>query len=367
LLNAGKISEIGGMVISYKVQPVSNIEQLTQLMAGEADVDVYLGYSTTIMTPFMMGTGFYTPLNGSGAIGGYLDNCFDRIADAARLSSGDIWMLPLYAAADVLWYVPENFERFGLTPGDSRYFDGFVETVKRLNAESREYAAFVDRPFVLMRDLQYQYDMTCNDFAAKKADYNTDLFMRMFTTIYENYPDVLGPHPLFRNSRLEWDRMGFVADMPNYNKNVVIFKQEYIDKHLDDIKDPLDGWRVLPLPRVSEDVQGNIVYLQYAVINPLSRNKDAAMKLLETIAANPLETIRERCFLIEDPGAYRDYYDISQPGFHDLLQLFHDSMVVVGGYASEDKNYADEYQAGRLTAEEAIMTLQREVEIWLNE
>jgi hypothetical protein len=376
LLNTGIISEASGITISYKMDFIYEVERTTALMAGEPDVDVYLGYATSIETSSRLNTGLYVPLNQSGIIKDYLDNCFDYISDIAHTPSGDTWMLPLYAGAVVLWYVPENMERFGVTPEDIRYFDGFVETVKRLNEESTEQSAYVDFPLTLMQDLQFQYETTYHNYEENKVDYNTDLFTRIFKTIYEDFTAYGDPHPIFRSSILDeqWRANNRLAwEQPCYDKRRVIFKQAGVDSHMNRIieilkSDPLDGWRALPMPRVSEDVQGNAVYLQYAVINPLSRNKETAMKLLETIAANPLEMIRERHFLTKDPEAYREYYDISQPGFHDLLQVFQDGMVVIGGYPGDYNNhYIAEYQSGRLTAEEAIMTLQREVEMWLNE
>ena len=379
LLRTGTIQEISDTSISYKMQPESPLSRLTEFMAGEPDVDVYLGYSTGIETLSMFST-FHVPLNGSEAIKSYLDNCFDYISDAAHSPDGDIWMLPLYGYAEVLWYVPENLDRFNVSPDDMRYFDGFVEIIKRINEDRTLYAAYVDYPMLLMDNLTYQYEMTYNDYTAKKVDYNTELFTRIFTTIFEGYPKSGEAHPIFGlTSWQEGDQQVPFWTLPNYDKSRAVFKYGFgwhmndIDEygiHMEDTDSPFDGWRVMPAPRVSKDVKGNAVYLQYAVINPLSKNKAAAMKLLETIAANPFETIRERHFLIKDPEAYRDYYDISQLGFHDLLRVFEDGMVVIGGYPGDLKytyQYIDDYRSGRLTAEEAILVLQREVEMWLNE
>jgi hypothetical protein len=368
LLDTASIYNIGNVSISYIPMPSYDRERLIQFMAGEPDVDIYHNYSTSIITPTTLNMGAFAPLSNSKIINDYLDNCFDSISDAARAPSGEIWMLPLYAHVDVLWYVPENFERFDLTPEDVRYFDDFIETIKWLNKESSEYAVYVTAPYLLMSNLQNQYETTYHNYAENKVDYNTDLFKRIFTTMYDNYPEHGELHPIFRSGLVEKDRQALLQNMPDYNKRKVIFKHSGFSNHMEYVNDPFDGWRALPTPRVSEDVQGNAVILQYAVINPLSRNKEAAMKLLETIAANPFETIRERHFLTKDPEAYREYYDISQPGFQDLLQVFQDGMVVTLNYPGEHSSqYIFEYQSGRLTAEEAIMTLQREVEMWLNE
>jgi ABC-type glycerol-3-phosphate transport system substrate-binding protein len=369
LINTSVVHKRSNITANYFIPPLDNMEQLAQLMAGDPDVDIYIFRTTYLHTWPIFNMGMYTPLTGSEIIRRYLDNCFDYIAKGAQTDSGEIWMLPLYADANVLWYVPENFERFGLTPGDVRYFDGFVETVKRLNAESREYAVYVDYPSFLWYGSKMQYNITYNNFIEKKADYNTELFMDIFTTMWGGWHRYDNErHPLFRNSYSEWDGISLVNEMPNYNKNKVIFKYDSVHMHLSAIKDPLNGWRALPSPRISADVQGNIYGCTYAIVNPLSKKKETAIRFLETIAQDPFATIIMEHFLYKDPEAYHNKYDISLLGFQDLFSIFRDGEIHFDAvHPDQYEAYVDDYQAGRLTAEEAIMTLQREVEIWLNE
>jgi hypothetical protein len=367
LLNTDNIHALSGITVSYIKPPASEMEELAQFMAGEPDVDIYINYSTTFKTQTTRSKGIFVPLGDSEIISSYLGGCFDYIADYAHTSSGDVWMLPLYGYLSVLFYVPENFDKFGLTIEDIQYFDGFIETVKRLNKESEEFSVYIDSPPVLMFDLQSQYEKTYNYYADRVVDFNTELFTRIFSTIWSGWSIAENTrHPFFRNSYDDRANAWF-EDHPSYDKDKVIFKLEHFNEHFRYISIPIDGWRVLPLPRISENVSGNILSLQYAAVNPLSRNKEAAAHLLETIAASPLETISMDTLLLKDPEVYAKRYDISQLGFRDLLRIFQNGAIKTSAYPQESYDYINDFQAGRLTAEEAVMVLQREVEMWLNE
>ena len=369
LINTLEVTKRSNITAQYIKPPMYVSEQLAQLMAGDADIDIYVFQAAYPQTMPILKMGMYVPLNGSATIGNYLNNCFDYIAEVARSDSGDVWMLPLYTTTAALWYVPENFYQFNLSPDDVKYFDDFIETIKRLNEESAALAAYVDYPVLMADDLRHQYERTYNDFYKKTANYNTDLFTRMFSTMwggwhrYENER-----HPLFRNSYLEWDNSGMIVDMPNYDRNKVIFKYDSVNTHMSAIQDPLKGWRVLPAPRLSDDVRGNISSCTYAVVNPLSKKKETAIRYLETVVQDPFAMINGHYFLYKYQEDYRGKYDSTQLGFQDLFSIYQDGIIHIDSrYPMMHDDYVDDYQAGRLTAEEAILVLQREVEMWLNE
>jgi ABC-type glycerol-3-phosphate transport system substrate-binding protein len=371
LFNIPMIRNESNITATWVNAPNGFTEQLAQIMAGDPDVDIYVYGSASPQTIAMRDMGMYVPLNDSAGINDYLDQCFDYVSEAAHTKTGDIWMIPLSTYTMVLWYVPENFEKIGLAPEDIKYFDGFINAVKRINREHKDYAAYVDFPVPLEYELKRQYDITYNNFSEKKVNYNTELFINHFTTMWDGWRvEENGQHPLFRNSLSERARNVITDAMPNYNKSKVAFKYDAIRIHMTGTNNPLDGWRALPIPRISEDVQFNgIDRCIFAVVNPLSRNKEAAIRFLETVTQDPFTMLSNtHFFLYKDQEAYSDMYDISLPGFKDLHSIFQNGIIHIdSAYPLENYNYVIDYQAGRLTAEEAIMTLQREVEMWLNE
>lgn len=48
-----------------------------------------------------------------------------------------------------------------------------------------------------------------------------------------------------------------------------------------------EGWRALPAPMLDNSVQGDTVYVDCAIINPYSENKELALWYLELVARNP--------------------------------------------------------------------------------
>lgn len=111
-------------VFSEQPQDLDKLQEfLTSIMAGDDAIDIYILSMEHSETKALMEQGGYASLNDSAPIHTYLDSCFDWVGESARTSDGDVWMLPLYYDMQALCYVPENFERFDLTPEDVSTFD----------------------------------------------------------------------------------------------------------------------------------------------------------------------------------------------------------------------------------------------------
>ena len=127
----------------------------------------------------------------------------------------------------------------------------------------------------------------------------------------------------------------------------------------------------MPAPKFSEEVQGDEVRGVALVLNPHSRQKELAMAYLEAVARDPVGIYESQwytSFLFSDRSVYRESYDVGLPAFQDLYELF--AGGTVNPYPSGYPYYfmiVDEYQTGRLTLDEALDKLQREMDMYLNE
>ena len=134
--------------------------------------------------------------------------------------------------------------------------------------------------------------------------------------------------------------------------------------------DFFDKWRAFPIPKISEKITYCSVGMSVAIINPASENKEAALKVLETIAENYFDTARgvKYSFLFADRSAYPEYYHTGSDIFNDYYEIFSNGVVsTLSVDIATSRPEIDDYQAGKLTLEEAVAEYQRQVDIWLNE
>jgi len=130
----------------------------------------------------------------------------------------------------------------------------------------------------------------------------------------------------------------------------------------------LDGWRALPMPRISKDVKGNVVNMSCAFINPHSKKVKEAIKYLEAIAEHPFDAITDvgTALFFIDISIYADAYDISQPAFMDVFDIMSNGIISNVSFNPSD-TIINDYISGKLTLNEAVAKIQREAEMWLNE
>jgi ABC-type glycerol-3-phosphate transport system substrate-binding protein len=282
--------------------------------------------------------------------------------------SGDIWMLPISLDASAIWYVPENLEKFDIRPEELLYLDDFLKLSERMPKEGFP-AAYVDSAINFADQMLFQYDMTYNNFKEKKVNYVIPLYKALFEKMWGGwtYKSPKPRHPLFRNSQDDYQGELITESAP-YDKSRVIYKHCGIGKHLNMSSVSLEGWRVLPVPRITPDIKNNYVSMYCAFINPYSKNKELALEHLEAITKVPFDFwLREGVLLFKGKEMYEERYDITQPAFEDIYNIMKNGDVSHTGGFFPSLDIIDDYQNDRLTLDEAITAIQREAEMWLNE
>jgi len=367
-----------GVTGIYTNQPTSSwdayTEFLTSIIAGDDSIDIYILTMNESITRALRDQGGYVPLTGSGTIQAYLDSCFDWVREAATTPGGDIWMLPLNYDALMMWYVPEGFERFNISPADVSTFDGYLQVLERLNREKGDFETFS----TFLQGVEYywftQYEMTYNDYDNGIVDFDTDVFRRYFKNMWAGW-DIEGDpnnksthHPVMQFDQLEWWNWNPLEHpiQPDYDLERVIFKTEMYSFKLDSGFN-LEDWRVLPLPRVSENVQHNYFNFTYALVNPFSNNKELAIEFLEAAARDMLSTITRPAFVLKELSAYEGYFDMSLPVFMDLHSIFNNGAVIENIFPDGYMSIVADYQKGKLSLQESVDEIQRRVMFWASE
>jgi ABC-type glycerol-3-phosphate transport system substrate-binding protein len=359
-------SGITGMYVPQPTDLDGLYAFLTSIMAGDDKIDVYmLGYGGE-WTNALRDQGYYVPLNDSAPIKRYLSRCFDWVSAAASAPNGDTWMLPLSYDMYALWYVPENFAQFNLTPADVSTLDACLRTIEELQPVKGSYITFA-RAFSYEIDLFYHYEMLYCDYPNGIANFKTDRFRGLFETMWAGWNLSGGlRHPVFE--RDDDFKTHYYEDeiYEEYDTERMIFKLGYVLNQFDGVRD-ITEWRALPIPRLSAEIDHNVVTCNIALVNPHGKNKELATAYLEAAAEDMFTTVKQPAFVLKDPASYEGYYDMSQPVYQDIHNLFRDGILWDGFFQYQRADIPMDYQNGKLTLDEAVDEIQRRADLWLNE
>lgn len=352
-----------------KCKPRNNQDDnvLLKIMAGDTDVDIYiLGYSTVQK---LIEKGIYTPID-SDVIREFNDGCFDYINGYTYTDSGELVLMPIFANFPAIVYPQAAADELGFTKDDLKYYDNFIEVVKDNYGGQR--IAFTTGS-ILFNEMEFQYDNYYCDFANKQADYMTNEYKKLYSTLegWQRYGDPFSGEvstvpPYFLNKVIN-------AELLTDQNNVLLFNT-YLSNAYDDIigymseRNDVSGWRATPIPRISEKVTGNRAMVTFAFVNPYSERKDEAVKVLEAVANNYFKCLSgsQYSLIRKDLTEYPDSYYPDSELFNDFYEIAKNGDIYQTGLGGTH-NDIEEYQNGRATLDEAIAMYQREVEIWLNE
>lgn len=371
-LDAKRIAADSGIQTRYVVGEIGTEAFLAEIMAGNPNVDVYVLSMSAKEAQLIKEKGMFISLNSSEVIKEYRDACFSYVAEGMTTDAGDIWMLPVGIDSSAIWYVEDNLEQFQIQTEQFYTMEKFTELAKGMKEKLKgsEYRTYVT-PMIIGNDWIEQYDSEYCDFVKGDANYVTDVYKNLYRTLWSGWK-VYGQdagHPYFTSWMKEDEEYGLLANHPCYNLERVVYKYSLMSEHLK--YGDLYGWRVLPTPVISEEVQGNKVTITGLIINPYSSKKELAMRYLESIAKNPLGIyggayMTTTSFLFEDIDTYEGFYDTSLQAMMDIYAIFKDGRPGVASYPYYF-SIVNDYQEGRLTLDEAIARLQRDTEMWLNE
>lgn len=378
-LDTSVLKWYSGMKSRFLEMPIDFETAATELMAGNSDVDIYLLPSGHPVSLRCRDLGMYVSLNESDIITDYLESCWDSVQGAAAAENGDIWMLPIDIGVDTTWYIPENMKVFGLSEQNLDTMQHYMETLERLNGNTGEYRYYNNATyFISLCDARY--DLNYNDYEKKQIDFKTDLYRWLAKTLWTGWDmNSDAPyHPLFHRTNQDYEAgfAGTVGETYDFDQSRVIFKTGHDAEHLmyyfvenGEINEKLQGWRVMAAPAVediSEKIPGGLVF---AMVNPYSKQKEAAVEYLEGLITGGAAARRSATavFLQKDLEAYSDIYDVSLPAVRDLQELYGKATIRFGYCWDGYTTYINEYQRGLITLEQALDRAQKRRETGLME
>ena len=348
-----------GISASISKLPIYDEEIKLMLLAGDDDVDIYIFSSSRRTGIDIRRMGCYVPLTDK-AILGERGRYFDWLRDYTANGSGEVWCVPLAASTYAAFCVPENLKTLGIATDALASLDGFFSALEKVKAQSKYkfYGSALDFGDVMTES----YNVNHSYF-----EYG-ELFGKMFERLYSGWLIWSDPsegkaeHPLFNNIAMSEDAR---TKLKAEDMAFTVINTAYFSDNFENTGD----WLALPLPALSSADEKNPVTVDYAIINPFSKKKEAAEAYLGYIAENGLKYLKNKSFIFNDRALYGDFADAAGPCFDGLYGLFENGAVYerVVPVAAEFREDIIAYQKGELTLDEYIADLERVSEMSSNE
>ena len=346
-------------------------ETKVKLLANDSDVDIYIVASSEV--PDYMSAGYYTPIE-SDVIEKYIDSCHEVLSELAY-ASDKIAFMPVSLSINAILIPISAISETEVTPEKIEYLDDFLKFVREYDGNRIAYT----NSSSLFSDLENQYEILYfSDTSNKDINFITPEYMHIYSEIlsYTNSDDKIGATLGFEhnltgdysnNSEKALCTFGSYSSAENFtDKRLNTDPNVYMTSGSTDF---FEKWRAFPIPKISEDVISGIGGGTYALINPYSENKEAALKVLELLASDYFKYTGNTLsgFMYEDKSMYPESYHPDSEIFNDFLNIIDDNTTMAYYTFSVQRLDIDDYQAGKLTLEEAVAEYQRQVDIWLNE
>ena len=342
-----------------------------KIMAGDSDVDIYFISATLART--LMDKDIYIPIE-SDLIKSFNDGCFDYIENACASKNGDIALIPISSYVPSIVYPIEAQEEVGFKREDLFFYDSFMDIARNHNTDRLVFQT----ADVIYEGLHAQYEEYYCDFENNKFDYTTDLYKNFYGELLN--PTITGDDPaisLLINPIKYVDERHPEANLtslddPNYYPDITLFsagRYAYCD-YADQCPKFFEQWRAVPVPKISEKVNGNYIEVTFAYINPYTENYEDAVAALEVIAQNLSDISTNESaysFLYEDKSAYASRYHTDSEVFSDFYEIAANGFLSDYRLIYELRDDIRQFDEGRITVDEAVEMYQRQVEIWLNE
>ena len=346
-------------------------EIILKMLAGDDDIDIYFISNSQLHN--VIDCGFYTIIE-SEIIDNYISQCRDILQEYSTVD-GKTAFVPVSSGASAILIPKSAIEETGVTAQDIEYLDDFLEFVRNYDGDRIAYT----NSSSLFSNLEGQYKSVYCDFENKEANFETPLYMHIYEEIWGGWQDpkdgvgaTIGfEHNLTgdysNNSEKALCTYGSYIDAENFtDKRLNTDPNVYMTSGSTDF---FEKWRAFPIPKISEEVTSNSASAAFAFINPFSENKDAALYVLETIASDFYKYAGNNSkysMMFSDISAYPDYFYTDSNIFSDYFEMLKNAKLSKFVFPAA-RTDIDDYQAGKLTLEEAVAEYQRQVDIWLNE
>ena len=362
------IRKITGLNVgTYRIDMPDNLETANayltgQLVEGNNDIDIFILYANTALGDLLDEEGICYPLNSSKIISEENEMMFDDIADGFKTESGSIWGIPWNYYMFVMAALPENMEKEGLSED---IFDDVFNMTDALKSLSLDYR---NKKVYIMGE-QYGLALMSSYIANNKGntDYNSELFRNSFKVMWDGWEMYSqggwGNHKLMGSGNRTVKINGKKTQLSTY-KLARYFDEETTLFNMVTERDILnedilpEGARIYPIPPISKEYKPECNVSMVMVINPNSRHKENALKVLEAVTEFNHQT-GQLGVVYENISDYPDFYETDSDVFKQIYEINKNAVFSPGGIAlSVWSNDIRPYQQKKTDLDTIIKTMQ---------
>lgn len=362
------IRKITGLNVgTYRIDMPDNFETANsyltgQLVEGNNDIDIFILYADTALGDLLDEEGICYPLNSSKIISEENEMMFDDIADGYKTESGSIWGIPCNYYMFVMAALPENMEKEGLS--EDIFVDIFTMTdgLKSLSLDDRNKKVYI-------MGEQYGFALMSTYIANNKGntDYSSELFRNFFKVMWDGW-NMYGQggwanHKLMGSGNRTVKINGKKTQLSTY-KLARYFDEETTLFNMVTERDILnedilpEGARIYPIPPISKDYRPEYNGQMVMVINPNSRHKENALKVLEAVTEFNHQT-GQLGVIYENISDYPEFYETDSDFFKQIYEINKNAVFSPGGIAlSVWSNDIRPYQQKKTDLDTVIKTMQ---------
>ena len=357
LFDYTKLSQLSGMNI--EVHGFTDENRTLKILAEDSDIDIYFFFHDD--AKYILDNNLVAPID-SDIIDEFNSKTFEALQKVCVDENGNTVMMPLEYSILSLFVPKQAVEELGLTAQNIEYWEDFYNYLTNYNGPRKSYG----NGFNLFHLIEMQYHYYNCDLENGEFDYDNEDFRRLYETLLGNWVfDGSGyDPPYFLNIHLN----NYDPDENLFDLNVISSYLSLFDSENNEMRS--QEFVTFPVPKYDENVEKNLVTMAaFAYINPYSENKEAAVKLLETIAENYFSIISRNCmyFIFSDTSMYPETIDTESQLFKDFIAMSDNSEMLFYDFNDVVSEIDHEYAYKELTLDEAIEERTRVVDIKLNE
>lgn len=374
LSNAAALSGLEAKFVQYSPSDVS-----VKIMAGDSDIDIYV--VSSVYLDILIKKGLCLPIK-SDIIDGFNAECFDYISELCRDGNGNTVAMPIGNEFSFITYPVQAAEEVGFTNDSIAYMEDFQNLVENYDGARTSYASL----FGPILNYMTQYNNFLCDFENKRADYDTELFRKIYglfdgwrldsfelngtSPVPTGFLDPISVgSPNVDRVVLDSQKSLFLVGTTDYTTFTWVSKADPFAFDAPDFD--VDDWRAVHIPWISDSVDKNICSPIYAVVNPYSKHFDEAVKALEYIAENfyaSVDSILNGCpFVKKDISDYPERYMKDTQIFKDVFEIAENGYAALSPSTLASMDDFIDYQSGRVSLDEAIKIYSRQIDAYLNE
>ena len=362
------IRKITGLNVgTYRIDMPDNLETANayltgQLVEGNNDIDIFILYADTALGDLLDEEGICYPLNSSKIISEENEMMFDDIADGFKTESGSIWGIPCNYYMYVIATLPENMEIEGLSEDIFDDIFTMTDALKSLSLDDRNKKVYI-------MGEQYGFALMSTYIANNKGntDYSSELFRNFFKVMWDGW-NMYGQsgwanHKLMGSGNRTVKINGKKTQLSTY-KLARYFDEETTLFNMVTERDILnedilpEGARIYPIPPISKEYKPEYNASMVMVINPNSRHKENALKVLEAVTEFNHQT-GQLGVIYENISDYPEFYETDSDFFKQIYEINKNAVFSPGGITlSVWSNDIRPYQQKKTDLDTVIKTMQ---------